>query len=396
MKFTRGRFAILVLFAAPLLLFATATSPQKRMPDKPYLVYVGTYTHKTESKGIYAYFFDPGVGKLSPLGLAAPSEDPSFLAVHPSGKYLYAVDEIDHFGALKSGAVSAFSIDPKTGKLTLLNQASSQGAGPCHISLDQTGKFVLVANYDGGSVAVFPISEDGGLAPASAFVQHSGSSVNKERQEGPHAHWIETSPDNRFVLAADLGLDEILFYRFNAAKGTLAPNNPPFVKLNPGDGPRHFAFHPNGKFGYVLSEMSSSVTAFAYKASNGSLSPLETVSTFSVLRKDYSGPKEAAEIAVHPSGKFLYASNRAGIDTISVFSIDPVKGTLKLRDEYPTMGKTPRNFAIDPTGKFLLAANQESNNIVIFRIDSTTGALSPTGEVTEAPAPVCITFVAAH
>ena len=390
------RFAVRLLSAALLLLCATVVSAQKPTVNKPYLVYVGTYTNKTASKGVYAYLFDPGVGKLSPLGIAAESEDPSFLAVHPSGKYLYAVNEINHFGAQKTGAVSSFSIAPKTGKLTLLNQAGTQGAGPCYIALDKTGKFVLVANYDGGSVAVFPIGADGSVAPASAFIQHSGSSVDKERQEGPHAHWIGASPDNRFALASDLGLDEILVYRLNAAKGTLAPDTPPFAKLSPGAGPRHVAFHPNGKFAYVLTEMGSSVTAFAYEPSNGSISPLQTVSTLSVLRKDYSGPKEAAEIAVHPSGKFLYASNRAGIDTISVFSIDPVKGTVKLQDEYPTMGKTPRNFAIDPTGKFLLAANQESNNIVIFRIDSTTGALSPTGEITEVPAPVCITFVAAH
>jgi 6-phosphogluconolactonase len=394
MKLSGRLFMTSLLLAALLLPFCSTTAAQKRTPHKPYLVYVGTYTHKTESKGIYAYLFDPGIGKLSPLGVAAESEDPSFLAVHSSDKYLYAVNEIDHFGAQKSGAVSAFSINSKTGKLTLLNQASTQGAGPCHISLDKTGKFVLVANYDGGSVAVFPISEDGSIAPASAFLQHSGSSVDKERQEGPHAHWIGTSPDNRFALAADLGLDEVLIYRFSAAKGTLAPNAPPFAKLNPGAGPRHVAFHPHGKFAYALAEMGSSVTAFAYQASNGSLSPLQTVSTLSILRKDYSGPKEAAEIAVHPGGKLLYASNRAGIDTISAFSIDPIKGTLQLKDEYPTMGKTPRNFAIDPTGKFLLAANQESNNIVILRIDPTTGALRPTGEITEVPAPVCIVFVA--
>ena len=394
MKLNRRGFAILLFSAAPLLLFATAAYPQKPAPNKLYLVYVGTYTHKTESKGIYAYRFDPGVGKLTSLGVAAESEDPSFVVVHPSGRYLYAVNEIDHFGGQKSGAVSAFSIDPKTGKLTMLNQAATQGAGPCHISLDKTGKFALAANYDGGSIVIFPIREGGSLAPASAFIQHSGSSVNKERQEGPHAHWIGTSPDNRLALAADLGLDEILVYRFNAAKGALTPNTPPFAKLNPGAGPRHLVFHPNGKFAYVLTEMGSSVTAFAYKASIGSLSSLQTVSTLSILRKDYAGPKEAAEIAVSPSGKFLYASNRAGIDTISAFSVDTAKGTLKLKDEYPTMGKTPRNFAIDPTGKFLLAANQESNNIVIFRIDSTTGALTPTGEIVEVPAPVCITFVA--
>ena len=394
MKLSRRRFAVLLLSAASLLFFATGAPAQKRTPNKPFLVYVGTYTNKTASKGIYAYLFDPVIGKLNALGVAAESEDPSFLAVHPSGKYLYAVNEIDHFGGQKSGAVSSFAIDSKSGKLTLLNQASTLGAGPCYISLDKTGKFVLVANYDGGSIAVFPIREDGSLASASAFVQHSGSSVDKERQEGPHAHWIGTSPGNRFALTADLGLDEVLIYRFNAAKGTLAPGNPPYAKVNPGAGPRHIAFHPNGKFAYVLAEMEDSVTVFAYKASNGSLSPLQTVSALSTLRKDYKGPKEAAEIAVHPGGKFLYASNRGGIDTISAFSIDPAKGTLNLKNEYPTMGKTPRNFVIDPTGKFLLAANQESNNIVTYRIDAITGALSPTGDVVEAPAPVCISFVA--
>jgi 6-phosphogluconolactonase len=383
-----------VVLAALLLALCSSAAAQKRTPNKPYLVYVGTYTTKTDSKGIYAYTFDPGTGKLSSLGVAAESEDPSFLAVHPDGKYLYAVNEIDHFGAQKSGAISAFSIDPKSGKLTLLNQAATQGGGPCHISLDKTGQNVLVANYDGGSVAVFPVREDGSVGPASTFVQHSGSGPDKERQEGPHAHWIGTSPDNRFALAADLGLDEVLIYRFNGAKGTLAPANPPYAKLDPGSGPRHIAFHPNGKFAYALAEMENSVTAFAYKASNGSLATLQTVSALSTLRKEYKGPKEAAEIAVHPNGKFLYVSNRAGIDTISAFSIDPAKGTVHLKSEYPTMGKTPRNFAIDPTGKFLLAANQESNNIVTFRVDVTTGALTPTGDIAEAPAPVCITFVA--
>jgi 6-phosphogluconolactonase len=395
MTFSSRLVGKVLLACTMLFLLASIASAQKRTSNKPYLVYIGTYTNKTSSKGIYVFLFDPGTGKLAPLGVAVESEDPSFLAVHPSGKYLYAVNETDHFGGQKSGAVSAFSIDSKTGKVTLLNQAATQGAGPCHVSLDKTGKFVLVANYDGGSVAVFPIREDGSFGPAAAFAQHSGSSIDKERQGGPHAHWIGTSPDNRFVLAADLGLDEILDYRFNSGKGTLAPNTPPFAKLDPGAGPRHLAFHPNGKFVYALAEMGSSVTTFAYKASDGSLSPLQTLSTLSVLHKDYSGPKEAAEIAVHPSGKFLYASNRAGIDTISTFSIDPVKGTLQLKNEYPTMGKTPRNFAIDPTGKFLLAANQESNNIVVFRIDSTTGALNPTGEIAEVSAPVCITFAAA-
>jgi 6-phosphogluconolactonase len=394
MKLIRRGLVNLLLVAAPSLFLSASAAPQKRIPNKPYLVYVGTYTNKTASKGIYVYNFDPGTGKLTSLGVAAESEDPSFLAVHPSGKYLYAVNEIDHFGEKKSGAASAFSIDQKTGKLTLLNQAATRGAGPCHISLDKSGKFALIANYDGGSVATFPVHPDGTLGEAADFVEHRGSSADKERQAAPHAHCIGTSPDNRFALAADLGLDEIVIYHFNATKGTLAPNDPAFAKLNPGSGPRHLAFSPNGKFVYLLTEMEDSVTAFAYKASNGSLSPLQTVSALSTLRKDYKGAKEAAEIAVHPSGKFLYASNRAGIDTISAFSINSAKGTLQLKNEYPTMGKTPRNFAIDPTGKFLLAANQESNTIVTFRIDAVTGALSPTGDPVQVPAPVCIVFVA--
>ena len=396
MKIALHLISGILLLAVASVLFSETSSAQKHVPSKPYLVYVGTYTNKTASKGIYAYSFDPGVGKLTSLGVAAESEDPSFVAVHPNGKYLYAVNETGNFGGQKSGAVSAFSIDPKNGKLTLLNQLATQGAGPCHVSLDKTGKFVFVANYDGGSIAVFPVREDGSLAPASAFIQHSGSSIDKERQEGPHAHWIASTPDNRFVLAADLGLDEILVYRFNAAKGTLAPNTPPFVKLEPGAGPRHLAFHPNGKFAYALTEMGDSVTTFTYKAGNGSLTPLETVSALSALRKDHVGVKEAAEIAVHPTGKFLYASNRAGIDTISALSIDPAKGTIKRKNEYPTMGKTPRNFAIDPTGKFLLAANQESNNIVVFRINRTTGALTPANQIAQVPAPVDIVFTKAN
>jgi 6-phosphogluconolactonase len=356
---------------------------------KPYLVYVGTYTTKQSSKGIYAYWFDAGTGKLKAAGLAAESADPSFVAVHPSGKYLYAVNEVDEFGGQKSGAVSAFAIDHRSGALKLLNQVATLGGGPCYVSLDKSGKYVLVANYDGGSVASFPVREDGSLGEAAGFVQHTGSSVNKERQEGSHAHWIGVSPDNRFVIEANLGLDEVPVFHFRASTGDLTPVLP-FVKVNPGAGPRHFAFHPDGKFAYLLTEMENAVTAFSYDARKGALSALQTVST---LRGDYSGPKEAAELVVHPSGKFLYASNRAGVDSVTAFAIDRVKGTLKLIGEFPTMGKTPRNFAIDPTGRFLLAANQESGNIVVFRIDAATGRLTPTGESVEVPAPVCVAFV---
>ncbi len=394
MKIARRFFFFLLVLTAPLAGLSAAPNPHKKLaPQRRYLVYIGTYTTKTNSKGIYAYRFDAASGKLSAAGLAAESNDPSFVAVHPSGKYLYAVNELGNFQGGNSGAVSAFAIDRKSGKLTFLNQVATRGAGPCHVSLDKTGKFVLVANYDGGSVAVFPVLENGSLGKDAAFVQHTGSGPNKERQEGPHAHWIGTSPDNRFALAVDLGLDEVLTYRFDSSKGSLAPNDPPFAKVSPGAGPRHLAFTRNGMFAYVLTEMENAVTAFAYSQKSGSLSALQTVST---LPKDYSGPKEAAELIVHPTGKFLYASNRAGVDTITAFSIDQAKGTLTLAGQYSTRGKTPRHFAIDPTGAFLLAANEESNNIVVFKINPETGGLTPTGQVMEVASPVCITFLDAE
>jgi 6-phosphogluconolactonase len=403
MKIARRVFAFLLLLTTPLILLSSPQTAKKAAARSQYLAYVGTYTTKTNSKGIYVFRFDAAVGQAKAVGLAAESADPSFLAVHPDGQHVYAVNELSEFGGQKSGAVSAFAIDRHTGSLTLLNQVATGGAGPCYISLDKSDKyypnlsnsiwFALVANYDGGSVASFPIRDDGSLGPAASLIQHVGSSVNKERQEGPHAHWVGTSPDNRFALVADLGLDEVLIYRFDGAKGTLSPNDPPFVKVNLGAGPRHFGFHPKEKFGYVLNEMDGSVTAFSYHSKNGSLSVVQTINT---LPKDYSGPKEAAELVVHPSGKFLYASNRAGIDTITAFAIDPAKGTLTLVGQYSTKGKTPRHFAIDPTGAFLLAANEESNNIVVFKIDAVTGSLTPTGQVLEVPSPVCITFVAAE
>jgi 6-phosphogluconolactonase len=391
MKISRRLFVFPLVFAALLTFFPSVAAPQKA--NAPYLMYVGTYTTKQSSKGIYAYRFDATTGKLSSIGLAAESTDPSFVAVHPNGKYLYAVNEVDNFNGAKSGALSAFGIDRKTGTLKLLNQVSTHGAGPCYVSLDKTGSYVLVANYDGGSVATFAVQGDGSLSLVKGFVQHSGSSADQQRQEGPHAHWIGMSPDNRFALAADLGLDDVLIYQLDSTKGALIPGNPPFAQVKAGSGPRHFAFHPNGKFGYVLTEMAATVTVFSYQAKNGALTAIQTLPT---LPKDYSGPTEAAEIVVHPSGKFLYASNRAGVDTITIFSIDPAKGTLKEAGRVSTKGKTPRNFAIDPTGSFLLAANQESGNVVVFRIDTATGQLTPTGQEEEVPAPVCITFVPAE
>jgi len=379
------RNVTLLLFALLLAAFGSAASGK---PADKYLVYVGTYTEpQSQSKGIYAYRYDASSGKLNSLGLAAEAINPSFLAVHPNRRFLYAVNEVaDHLGK-SSGAISAFSIDAATGKLKLLNQVASLGADPCYITLDKSGKFVLVANYTGGSVAVFPVLPDGRLGKASAFVQHTGHGTNPERQEGPHAHSIDLSTDNRFAFVDDLGLDELLVYRFDAEKGMLTPNDPPFAKLDAGAGPRHFALRADGKFAYVVSEMQSSVTVFSYDA--GAFRRLQTLST---LPKDFSARNEDAEIEVHPSGKFLYASNR-GHDSIAVFSIDQAKGTLTLVEHVPAGGKEPRHFEIDPAGKRLFVENQKSDDIVVFRIDEKTGRLTKTEEKLDVGAPVCVKFV---
>jgi 6-phosphogluconolactonase len=315
----------------------------------------------------------------------AETRRPSFLALHPNRRYLYAVADSN------GGAVSAFRIDSRTGLLTLLNTVSSKGAGPCYVQVDHAGKNVLVANYSGGSVAVLPIEEDGRLREAISFAQHSGTVADLKRQGGPRAHSFNPSPDNRFAVAADLGLDELLVYRFDAAAGTIAPNEPPRVKLAPRSGPRHFAFHPSGKYAYAINEISCTVTAFDYDAKAGVLTEIQTVST---LPKDVkvTDALSTAEVQVHPSGRFLYGSNRVH-DSIAVFSI-AANGSLTLLENVPTQGKIPRNFGIDPTGSFLLAANQDSNNLVVFRIDSKTGRLTPTGQKVEVPSPMCVKFLA--
>jgi 6-phosphogluconolactonase len=256
------------------------------------------------------------------------------------------------------------------------------------LAVDQTGKWLVAANYGGGSVSAFPIKSDGSLGEATGFVQHAGASVNQQRQKEPHAHSVNFSPDNRFVLVSDLGLDQVMIYRLDPVKGTLSANNPAFAKVKSGAGPRHFAFHPNKRFGYVINEIDSTVTAFSYQPSNGTLEEVQTIST---LPKDYTGKSYTAEIEVHPNGRFLYGSNR-GHDSIAVFSIDPRKGNLTTLEQTSTQGKTPRNFAIDPSGSYLFAANQGSDNIVMFKIDQKTGKLTPTGAVLEVPSPVCVAF----
>lgn len=355
------------------------------------LVYFGTYTRR-ESKGIYVYEMDLKTGTLTPLGtnaLAAESVNPSFLTIHPDGRRLYAVNEIGNYEGKKAGAVSAFSIDPETGKLKLINQQSSKGGGPCHLVVDGSGNNVLVANYGGGSVACLPIDGQGGLKEASSFVQHEGSSVNPRRQQGPHAHSINVSPDNRFAAVGDLGLDQVLIYQLDAVSGELTANAPAFAKVSPGAGPRHFAFHPSGRFAYVINELHCTVTAFAFDAKQGVLTERQTISTLDVpLQKGFS----TAEVQVHPSGRFLYGSNR-GHDSVVVFAIDQNSGRLTRLQVPSTGGTTPRNFGIDPTGTYLLAANQNSDNVVVFRIDPATGSLSATGVEIEVPTPVCVKFL---
>jgi 6-phosphogluconolactonase len=387
MNITRRVLACLVVATAPFALLVVSAATKKPAAGQ-YVLYAGTYTTKTESKGINTFRFDAANGKMTPAQVAAESPDPSFVAVHPSGKYLYAVNE-----AGKSSMVSAFAIDGASGKLTLLNQLPALGEDPCYITFDRTGKFALIANYTSGNIAVFPILNDGKLGKQTAAVQDSGSlGPNKERQEGPHAHWIEASADNRFLLVADLGLDEVLIYRFDAATGSVTPNQPAFARLKAGAGPRHAAFDRNGKFVFVASELDSTVTSFSFEAKKGALKDTGAVST---LPAGYSGRNEVAEIALHPNGKFLYVSNR-GNESIAVFAIHPGNGALTLVEHVLTGGKEPRHFAIDPSGRYLLAENQLSDNIVEFRIDAATGKLTPTGETISVPSPVCIQFLMTH
>ena len=379
-------FALLSTVLLSTLVASAADTPK-------LLFYVGTYTNDdgktTGSKGIYAFHYDPAAGKMTSLGVAAETTNPSWVAISPNGKFLFAVNEVGNYQGPNSGGVSAFAIDQATGKLTFLNEVASRGADPCYITVDKTGKWALVANYTGGSIAVFPIGADGKLGEASAFVQHTGHGTDPKRQEGPHAHSIDLSADNRFAYVDDLGLNEVLVYKFDSAKGTLTPNDPPFAKLEAGAGPRHFVLRPDGKFAYVISEMGHTVTVFSNDAASGKLHSLQVVPT---LPKDFQGRNDDAEIRMHPSGKFLYASNR-GEDTVVTYAIDANKGTLTQVESIPTGGKEPRSFEIDPTGTLLFAENQKSDKVVVYGIDETTGKLRPTGKVLDVGAPVCLKFL---
>ncbi len=382
-KLSRRLLLILGLFGACLFAPTVQGDDQKTMR-----IYIGTGGEK--SKGIYTSVLDLATGRLSPAKLAASAKRPGFLAVHPTDPTLiYAVGEVTDSSGKPTGGVSSFERDLATGQLTFLNAESSGGAGPCHVNVDATGKHVLVANYGGGSIASLPILEGGRLGPATSVIQHTGSSVNPQRQKEPHAHSINLDKANRFVFAADLGLDQVLVYRFDSSSGKLSPNEPPFAKVTPGAGPRHFAFHPGGKFAYVINEIGNTVTTFQFDAAKGVLTPIQEIGT---LPEGFQGISHTAEVVVHPTGKFLYGSNR-GSDTIAVFAIDAGTGQLKAVSHHPTGGKTPRNFVVDPTGRWLLAENQASDTIVVFGIELESGRLKETGQSIDVPTPTCIRFV---
>ena len=378
--------SLIIVLSAPLALLS-ARGGFAASSATTYRAYVGTYTAKTNSKGIYEFVFDSAMGKMSAIEVAAETADPSWVVVHPNGKFLYAVNETGN-----ASTVSAFAIEPNSEKLTLLNQVPAQGEDPCHLSFDRTGKFLLVANYTSGTVAAFPILADGTLGEHTGIQQDSGTlGPNKERQEAPHAHFVTPSEDNRSVYVSDLGLDRVMIYKFDAGKGALSATNDSAgqaAELEPGSGPRRMVFSSDRTYMYVLGELKSTVTVFAVKNQQR----FAAIQSVPMLPRVFSGRNDAAEIAIHPSGKFLYASNR-GHDSIVVYSINPKRGTLKKIADIATRGKEPRHFAIDPSGKFLLAENQLSDTIVEFRIDPATGKLTPTGEMISVPSPVCVTFL---
>lgn len=357
--------------------------------EKDILLYIGTYTRKvphaqTVSDGIYVYHFNPSSGALTFASKFADIENPSYLAPDAERGLLYSVNEVMERDGQPSGAVTAFSVDAQSGRLTALNWQLSKGRGPCHVWVDQTHRYLLVANYGSGSVAALPIRADGGLGEATGFVQHEGSSVNPDRQEGPHAHCVITDPDDQHIFVADLGLDKILIYRLNTENGALEAHG--HTDVAAGEGPRHMAFHPSGRYMFLVTELGSSVMALAYDREAGTLKATDQIST---LPDNFTGVNYCAAIHVHPSGRFVYASNR-GHDSIAILGFDTDTGKLTIIGQQSTQGRFPRDFTIALDGNFLLAANQDTDNIITYRIDAETGKLEPVGQMTEVPTPVCL------
>ena len=381
-----SRLAALALLVSSVA-FSNAAWSQAPPGGQEYFVYVGTYTRNT-SRGVYGFRFNPSTGTVTSLGLMAEIPSPSFMAASPNGRFLYTANERE-YNEVMGNKVSTFSIDAQTGRLTLLKRTPSQGDGPAHVVVDPTGKVVVVANYRGGNVAVLPITNDGTLGDATSVDQHYGRGGDPERQATPHAHGVALSPDNKYALVAEHGIDQVMVYRFDAARGTLAPGTPPSFKTPPSRAPRHVVFHPNGKFAYVINELAGSLTVFAFSGADGTLRELQTVSTTPV---GFSGGNTGAEVVIDKGGRFVYTSNR-GPETIGVFAIDSATGTVSLVEHVPTGGKTPRNIALDPTGAFMFAGNQASNTLAVFRVDAKTGRLRSTGQLYDVPGPTSIVFV---
>jgi 6-phosphogluconolactonase len=363
-------------------------------------VYVGTYTEpilfgtgevlQGKGEGIYCYDLDPTSGELKLTGKTTGVTNPSYLALDPKQHFLYAVNELKMFENAPTGTVSAFSVDSATGALKFLNKRPTSGTDPCHVILTRDGRLVFVANFMSGSVSVFPVARDGSLEAASDFIQHEGSSVDPKRQKGPHAHSTVLDAKSRFALIPDLGLDKVVIYRIDPERGKLKPNSHPWAAARPGAGPRHVAFHPGGKFVYLINELDCTIVAFSFNGDSGMLEELQNVPT---LPDDFHGANSCADLQVAPEGTYLYGSNR-GHDSIVIYKIDARTGRLSFVGHESTRGRNPRSFAIDPTGTFLLAANQSSDNLVAFRIDRTTGGLEATGEIIDVPTPVCVKIVA--
>lgn len=351
-------------------------------------LYVGTYT-SGKSEGIYLYRMNPTTGELKAAGVAKGVSNPSYLAIDRNGRRLYAVNEVNDIEGKPGGALTAFSIDRSTGNLTRMNHQSSHGSSPCYVELHPAGRFAAIANYGSGNLCVLPINNDGSLGAAVDVVQHSGTGGDANRQQKPHAHCLMFDREGRRALAVDLGIDKVMIYRFDGAKGKLLPNRQPFYQTQPGAGPRHIDFHPSQKLVYLINELNSTMTALAYNGQSGELREVQTMST---LPPAFSGANYPADIHVHPNGKFVYGSNR-GHNSIVAFAIDPRDGRMTLAGHTSTGGEVPRNFVIDPSGRFLLAANQKTDNVLVFSIDEKSGALTATGIEAKIPTPVCLKFL---
>ena len=361
------------------------------MENFDYFAFIGTYTKGNvvnqglESRGIYILGYNSKNGELNLLNTALEKDNPSFLSISPDGKYLYSVGEIDDE---RGGALSAYSIDKKNASISIINSISTGSSGPCHLMTDSSGSILLAANYAGGASTLAKINNDGSLDDDVQVINHQGSSINPERQMEPHAHSINISPSGNYALVPDLGTDKVVIYKIDKVAKKLEPNDPPFVKVTPGMGPRHLEFHPNGKVVYVIHELGAHISVFDFDDQNGNLSEIQTIST---LPLNYD-QKSCADIHISPDGKYLYGSNR-GHDSLAIYKVLEDGRKLENIDFQSTLGKTPRNFAIDPDGNFLLAANQDSNDIFTFNVNKESGMLNPTGFKISIPYPVCIKFL---